>query len=121
LRKRDNVYDRVGLRFKCALTILATVIHKRPGMAITDAGLKVCTTEQGPPTIKGCPHLKMHGELSEEHGLIEDPGDELEYLQKVEYIPSHGCTTVNLHDRFYCIRNDMLEAVWPIAGRGKSR
>jgi D-serine deaminase-like pyridoxal phosphate-dependent protein len=117
----DNVYDRVGLKFKCALTILAKVMHKRPGMAITDAGLKVCTTEQGPPTIKGYPYLKMHEELSEEHGLIEDPKNELKYLQRLEYIPSHGCTTVNLHDQFYCVRNDLLEAVWPITARGKSQ
>ena len=117
----DNVYGRVGLKFQNALTILTTVINKRPGMAITDAGLKVCTTEQGPPTIKGYPHLKMYKKLSEEHGLIEDPKEELKYLQRVEYIPSHGCTTVNLHDRFLCLRKGLLEAVWPITARGKSQ
>jgi D-serine deaminase-like pyridoxal phosphate-dependent protein len=117
----DCVYDRAGLEFKCAMTILTTVMHKRPGMAITDAGLKVCTTEQGPPTIKGYPHLKFFEELSEEHGPIEDPNDELKYLQKIEFIPSHGCTTVNLHDQFYCVRNNILEAIWPITARGRSR
>lgn len=116
----DNVYNRVGLSFKSSMTILATIMHKRPGIAIADIGLKTCTTEQGPPEIKGYPHLKMHEELSEEHGLIDDPNDELEYRQKVEFIPSHCCTTVNLHDKFYCVRNGLLEAIWPIVGRGKS-
>lgn len=116
----DSVYGRVGLKFQNALTILTTVTHKRPGLAITDAGLKVCTGEQGPPIIKGYPHLKMYEGLHEEHGLIADEKDELKYLQKVEYIPSHGCTTVNLHDQFYCVRNGILEAVWPITARGKS-
>ena len=59
--------------------------------------------------------------LNEEHGNIPDEKDELEYLQKIEYIPSHACSTVNLHDRYYCIRNDILEAVWPISARGKSK
>ena len=47
--------------------------------------------------------------------------DELKYMQKIEYIPSHGCTTINLHDRYYCIRNNFLEAIWPITARGKSQ
>jgi len=117
----DTIYERLGLDFKNALSILATVIHKRPGMAVTDAGLKVCSTEQGLPRIKKYPHLKFHDELSEEHGIIIDPRDELTYLKKIEYIPSHCCTTVNLHDHFYCMRNGYLESVWPISARGKSQ
>ena len=117
----DTVYERLGLDFKNALSILTTIIHKRPGMAVTDAGLKVYSTEQGPPRIKNYPHLKVHDELSEEHGTIVDPRDELTYLQKIEYIPSHCCTTVNLHDYFYCMRNGFLEGVWPISARGKSQ
>ncbi len=116
----DNIYNRVGLKFKSALTVLSTIMHKRPGMAIADIGLKTCTTEQGPPEIKGYPNLKMFEELSEEHGLISDLNDEFTYGQKIEFIPSHCCTTVNLHDQFYCVRNGLLEATWPIAGRGKS-
>jgi D-serine deaminase-like pyridoxal phosphate-dependent protein len=117
----DTVYNQLRLGFKNALTILATVIHKRPGFAVTDAGLKVCTTEQGPPEIKGCPDIKIHEELSEEHGVLVDGKDDLKYLQKIEYIPSHCCTTVNLHDQYYCVRNGLLEAIWPIAGRGRSK
>jgi len=116
----DNVYSRGSLPFGNSLSILTTVIHKRPGVAITDAGLKVCTTEQGPPSIKGRAELRIAG-LSEEHGRITDPQDELEYMQKIEYIPSHCCTTANLHDQYYCVRKARLEAVWPISGRGKSR
>ena len=117
----DNVYSRAGLPFENALTVLTTVIHKRPGIAVTDAGLKVCTTEQGLPTIKDHPKLKAAGQLSEEHGTILDEHDELGFLQKIQYVPSHCCTTVNLHDRLYCLRKGVLEALWPIAGRGKSR
>jgi D-serine deaminase-like pyridoxal phosphate-dependent protein len=117
----DTLYSRLGHPFKNSLTILTTVIHKRPGFAVTDAGLKVCTVEHGLPEIKDFPGLKIHRGLSEEHGIIFDEKDELSYLRKVEYIPSHCCTTVNMHDRYYCVRKGILEALWPIAGRGKSQ
>ena len=115
----DTDYNRLGLSFENALTVLTMVIHKRTGYAITDAGLKVCSTDAGMPLIKSYLHLKLREE--EEHGIILDTDDELKYLQKIEYIPSHCCTTVNLHDRYYCIRNNMLESIWPIDGRGKSQ
>lgn len=117
----DNVYNKIALDFQNSLTILTMVIHKRPGFAVTDAGLKVCSVEQGLPDIKDYPNLKIYGKLSEEHGTIMDEKDELKFQQKIEYIPSHCCTTVNLHDRYYCFRNGLLEAVWQISGRGKSQ
>ena len=115
----DTDYEMLGLSFQKSLTVLATVIHKRPGFAVTDAGQKVCCYTVGPPNIKGRPGL--FATLSEEHGKIEDKNNELKYLQKVEYIPSHCCTTVNLHDNYYCVRNGILEKVLPISGRGKSQ
>jgi len=115
----DTDYDRLNLGFETALTVLATVIHKRPGAAVTDAGLKVCCQDSGPPCIKGFPAVKVAA-LSEEHGRLLDENDELEYRQKLEYVPSHCCTTVNLHDYYYCVRNGLLESVWRISGRGRS-
>lgn len=117
----DTVYDKIALDFENSLTILTTVIHKRPGFAVTDAGLKVTSVEQGMPVVKDFPDVQLHGHLSEEHGIIKDDKDELSYLQKIEYIPSHCCTTVNLHDRYYCVRKGLLESIWEITGRGKSR
>ena len=115
----DLEYNKLGLKFENSLTVLATVIHKRHGTAITDAGQKVCSVDCGMPVIKGHPGLKVVE--VEEHGVISDENDELEYLQKIEYIPGHCCTTVNLHDRYYCVRNGLLESVWPVSGRGKSQ
>ncbi len=115
----DGVYCAAGVQFKTALTVLATVIHKRPGVAVTDAGMKTCSTDGGEPAILGHPSLKV--ELHEEHGLVQDPHDELQYMQKIQYLPGHCCTTVNLHDRYLCVRQDKLECIWPILGRGKSQ
>ena len=116
----DTDYTRLNLGFGTALTVLTEVIHKRPGYAVTDAGLKVCCQENGPPDILGYPGVKVM-KLSEEHGTLRDEGDELSYLQKIEYVPTHCCSTVNLSDYFYCVRGGKLEAVWHISGRGMSR
>jgi D-serine deaminase-like pyridoxal phosphate-dependent protein len=114
----DSDYSQMGLGFENALTVLATVIHKRKGIAITDAGQKVCCRAMGLPEVKdydiSCNHI------SEEHCRLVDEKDELKYLQKVELISSHCCTTVNLHDNYYGVRGDIWEATWPVAGRGKS-
>ena len=117
----DTAYNKVGLEFENALTILTTVMHKRPGFAVCDAGMKVCSVDHGLPEIKGFPKCSIRGGLAEEHGIIVDPDDELDYLQKIEYIPGHCCTTVNLHDRYFCVRNGKLETLWQITGRGKSQ
>ena len=81
--------------------------------------MKVCSTDQGLSVIKG--HSSFVTALNEEYGRIADEKDELSYLQKIEYIPGHCCSTVNLHDKYFCVRNGLLEAVWSIAGRGKSQ
>jgi len=116
----DTDYERLGTGFKNALTVQTTVINKRPGMAITDAGQKVCCITKGLPTIKGYPDLFVKS-LNEEHGKIIDEKDILLYLQKIEYIPSHCCSTVNLHDHLYGIRKGKLEKTLSLDGRGKSR
>jgi D-serine deaminase-like pyridoxal phosphate-dependent protein len=38
---------------------------------------------------------------------------------RIEFIPSHIDTTINLHDYYYACRNGKLEAIWPVAARGK--
>ncbi len=119
----DVRYRSVGARFDCALTVLATVISRpNPTLAITDAGHKVLTSEFGLPELVGIDGASLIG-LSEEHGKVgfKTPNRELRPGDRVEFIPSHGCTTINLFDHYHAIRDDRLEAVWEIAGRGKSR
>lgn len=119
----DTDYRDLGLDFGCALTLLATVISRTtPGAAITDAGLKAMTDDHGMPEVKAVPGGRLV-RLSEEHSRIElsDASVGLRPGDKVEIIPSHCCTTINLHDSMYGIRKGRLEVVWPIAGRGKFR
>ncbi|MEA3346134.1 MAG: hypothetical protein U9Q78_07840 [Chloroflexota bacterium] len=124
----DRRYRDTGIPFDCALTCLATVISiPRPGVAITDAGMKAITPEFGMPEVVGREGITLI-KLSEEHGHLQLPVQMtgqadagLRLGEKIELIPSHGCTTINLHDEFYALRDGVVEAVWPIAARGGFR
>jgi D-serine deaminase-like pyridoxal phosphate-dependent protein len=120
----DGRYKTVeGVDFDWALTLLTTVISRpRPDRAIVDAGMKTLTHEFGLPRFKGREDLELVG-LSEEHGTVKlrDPSVALRPGDRLELIPSHGDTTLNLHDFYYGARHGRVEAVWPIAARGKSR
>lgn len=119
----DQRYSGVVGGFRPALTVLTTVISRpEKDIVITDAGLKSVTSEFGMPVLKDVQGAELI-KLSEEHGKIHldnasldiKPGD------KLEIIPSHGCTTINLHDFYFGVRGDRLETVWNIAARGKIR
>jgi D-serine deaminase-like pyridoxal phosphate-dependent protein len=97
-----------------ALTLLATVISRRGDRAIIDAGMKSLTNEFGPPMGKEIP-VKV-GRLSEEHGHLAAGESSLEPGSKIEIIPSHGDTTINLHSEYYVVRGEEVIATWPIEG-----
>lgn len=117
----DSYYSRLqNVDFECALSLLTTVISTPvKGRAIVDAGLKAVTQEFGMPLVKGVEGVEVIG-LSEEHGKLKlARGVKLGVGEKVELIPSHCCTTVNLHERYYGVRGDAVEVVWDIPARGK--
>jgi D-serine deaminase-like pyridoxal phosphate-dependent protein len=108
-----------GLDFERAVTVLATVISRpAPGRAVTDAGKKSLSCDEGMPACltAGITVSK----LNEEHGhlAIAEPGQELSAGDKVEIIPSHGCTTIPLYDRYFVIRDERVETVAEIYARG---
>ena len=120
----DGRYKTIeGVDFDCALTLLTTIVSRpRPDRVIVDAGMKTLTHEFGLPRFKGREDLELLG-LSEEHGTVKlsDPALALKPGEKLEIIPSHGDTTLNMHDYYHGIRTGRVEVVWPIAARGKSR
>lgn len=120
----DAAYARLGLGFRQALTVLTTVSSRpAPDQVITDAGLKSVTPEHGMPLVRDRDDLECHA-LSEEHGRLRStrgPVTDLQLGDLLEFIPGHGCTTVNLHDQFYAMRNGRVEAIWDIAARGRVR
>ena len=119
--------EGVGDQFDCSLSVLATVVSRpAPDRVIVDTGLKVLAKEFGIPQPIGITGVEMTG-LSEEHGTLKFVGQgpdtdvSLTPGDKIEILPTHCCTTVNLHDRYYGIRNGIVESVWDIAARGKSQ
>jgi D-serine deaminase-like pyridoxal phosphate-dependent protein len=96
-----------------ALTLLATVIARRGDRVFIDAGMKALTNEFGPPAGKTLA-IKA-SRLSEEHGHLEGAAaSELQPGMKLELVPSHNDTTLNLHSEYYVMRGDEVIAVWPI-------
>ena len=57
----------------------------------------------------------------DEHGVLtlKDAGVQVDLGDKIEFIPSHCDTTVNLHDKFYGVRNGHVEMVCGIPGRSR--
>ncbi|GER86106.1 hypothetical protein KDW_02680 [Dictyobacter vulcani] len=92
-----------------------------PTRAIVDAGLKSLSTDSGMPELKGRNDIAYHPG-GDEHGILTTTNNSavtLEIGDRLEFIPSHIDTTINLHDYYYAHRHGILEAIWPVATRGK--
>jgi D-serine deaminase-like pyridoxal phosphate-dependent protein len=122
----DSKYDSIegiGGEFKQALTLLTTVISTpTEDRAILDAGKKSITEEFGLPQLKAGSQGLSLLKFAEEHGYVamDKTIQPLKAGDQVQIVPSHGCTTFNLHDYFYGVRNGIVEMVVPIEARGKS-
>lgn len=106
--------------FGCALTFLTTILSVKDTYAICDAGMKSLSRDMGmPETADGS--IKVRG-LSEEHAhLVGDGIANLQPGDRIELIPSHGDTTLNMHDNYYVRRGDEVIDTWPILAARKFR
>jgi D-serine deaminase-like pyridoxal phosphate-dependent protein len=107
--------------FEPALTVRTTVIS-RPSLdrAILDAGRKTMSVDLHPPAVKDWPDAIVTG-LSAEHCTLQ-LGPESRRLRigdPVEMLVGYHDYTVVLHDEFYVFRDETLQAMWPIAARGR--
>ena len=116
--------DGPDARFSPAIYLWATVVSRPvPDRAVLDIGLKTATPEMGLPKFLDIKGTEITG-LSEEHAkvtLTSEDARQLAVGDKVRIQPGHVCTTVNLHDNYVVARNDVVEAVWEVAGRGRSQ
>jgi 3-hydroxy-D-aspartate aldolase len=107
-------------RFEHSLFVLATVMSRPSGtLAIVDAGLKASSVDSGMPLVWKKPGLVYAG-ASDEHGRIEiASGTQAPKLgEKLLLVPGHCDPTVNLYDWYVCVRQGIVEALWPISARG---
>lgn len=117
--------NAIGPVYANALSILTTVISRpTPTRAVLDAGLKSLSTDSGMPELKALSGI-AYQPGGDEHGILtwndesQAVSGKLAIGDRVELLPSHIDTTVNLYDYYYAHRNGTLEAIWPVAARGK--
>jgi len=112
----------------CALAVITTVVSTSvPGRAIVDAGSKTLSSDgyqvpdgRGFGMVQIDPDAEVE-RLSEEHGNLNISRSTRAYRvgERLEIIPNHVCSTVNMHNQIYGVRGGRVESVWEVAGRGK--
>jgi len=111
----------------CALSILTTVVSTSvEGRAVIDGGSKTFANDHHQAGGFGIVREDPDGELealSEEHGHLNTRNSTYDYRvgKRLSIIPNHCCSTVNMHDEIYGVRNGAVEVIWGIKGRGKVR
>jgi D-serine deaminase-like pyridoxal phosphate-dependent protein len=108
--------------FDSALTVLTSVVScTTRERIIVDAGWKSASVDSGMPAVKGIDGASFTF-AGDEHGKVALPdGASLTVGDKLEIVPSHCDTTVNLYDQYVCLRNGKVEDTWPIAARGRTQ
>lgn len=115
----DAAYRAVGVSFEHSLFVLASVVSRAGGGVITDAGLKSVSVDQRSPRFMGYEEYDV--DMSEEHCAIYGKDLPQKVGDRMFLIPSHCCTTVNLHDHIYFVRDGRVVDRVPVTGRGHSR
>jgi D-serine deaminase-like pyridoxal phosphate-dependent protein len=126
----DVDYNRIGGQdgpvyrdFQNTLSVVTTVVSKRPTTAIVDGGYKAFSTDRPfTPEARGLPGV-TYAWAGDEHGrldLTNAPAD-VKLGDRIEFVIPHCDPSVNLYDRIYCLRGDRVEAAWPILARGMSQ
>lgn len=114
----DCAYHQVRPEFGCALSILATVLSRRPGWYVLDAGSKAISKDFGTPVIKDMPEEKVL-RLAEEHTKVEADTASIKIGDRREVLPAHCCATMNLHRVCLGVRRGKVETFWPIEASGR--
>jgi D-serine deaminase-like pyridoxal phosphate-dependent protein len=127
----DLDYNHIGGRgggayrdFRNALTVLTTVVSKpTASLAVIDGGTKAFSTDRPyVPEAKGIEGI-VYSWGGDEHGKLDvrQASAAVELGDRLEFFVPHCDPTVNLYDRIYGLRGDVVQAAWPIAARGKSQ
>jgi D-serine deaminase-like pyridoxal phosphate-dependent protein len=116
-------HDAMQVHHEYALTILATVTSRpTPSRIVCDTGKKTMSTDAAlPRPLIDAPVASMG--FSAEHVRIElaSPRSDPTVGEKIEFVVGYTDTTTMLHDEMYATRQDRVEVIWPILGRGKLR
>ena len=86
----DCAYHAVRPEFGSALSILSTVVSRRTGRYVLDAGSKAISKDFGTPVIKNKPTERVT-KLAEEHTLVETPEEVPPVGARREVLPVNCC------------------------------
>ncbi len=115
----DGQYHRLAPEFEIALSVQVRVISRpTPAKAVLDIGIKGAGCEFGVPAIRGYPDVEIAYFLSEEHVVVGNVPD-WKIGELVHLIPTHACTTCNLHREIVVYEGGHVVDVWPIEASGR--
>ena len=106
--------------FQIAGKVLGTIVSTpRPGVAIGDIGIRSIAGPSGMiPSVDGLPGVEVES-IHEEHIVLTTEGtSHLSVGDKFKLLPAHQDMLVNRWDQYVAVRNDVVEDVWDIPGRG---
>jgi D-threonine aldolase len=111
----DTAYAKLGLPFKQALTVLATVISTSPsGFAVANCGLKALAMDHGKPDVEGGGTVMI---VSDEH-ITFIPETAVEVGDRIRILPAHVDPTVAYHERMHVVRDGEVLETWEVDLRG---
>ena len=117
----DRQYYRLAPEFEIAMSLLVRVISRPTAdKAVLDVGVKGAGGEFGVPGIKDYPDVVVPFFLAEEHVVVTNSPN-WSIGQPLHLIPSHACTTCNLHREFVVHENGRVVDIWPIEASGLLR
>jgi D-serine deaminase-like pyridoxal phosphate-dependent protein len=126
----DTHYSKIGGKdsagddyndFANSLSVLTTVISRpNRGYAVVDAGITALTMDERVPAAMGATGMVYSS--AEEYGILklDNPSRDLKVGDQLQMTPGHCCTTVNLYDVCFGIRNGIVEHAWAVEGRGRA-
>ena len=109
----DTAYQKLGLPFRQAVFLLATVISVSPDFAVADCGLKAHGMDHGPPAVEG-------GRVwfcSDEHVTFA-PDRPVRVGERIRLVPAHVDPTLACHEALHLVRGDEVVDTLPIDLRG---
>jgi D-serine deaminase-like pyridoxal phosphate-dependent protein len=115
----DNQRGVGDVAFEHALFVRTTVMSRATaGRAVVDAGLKASSVDSGMPSVWQREDLR-YLKAADEHGVLATAdAAALSLGDQLLLVPGHVDPTFNLYDELICVRDDRVEAIWPIAARG---
>lgn len=112
----DTAYDQLGMPFRQALTVLATVVSVSEKYVVADCGLKALGMDHGLPTMATGARVWF---CSDEHiTFAPAPGAPVQVGDRVEVIPAHVDPTVAYHEALHVVRDGRVLDTWPVDMRG---